>query len=223
MKNLLPLLFFFSITSLSSAQSDEELFHKFAITIRPLGFFDPFTTNFTGSVMFRVADHLVVEAQAGLIQTWYDMYDDDGDNHNDINKTGFRVAGELKYMFTKRLYVGGQVFYNDYVKTTDEEVWRFNQSYLEEMDIDRHVRVFGAHVKFGVMAYRTGQRFFMDFYSGIGFRNRNVTIENLPADAEISGQDDDWNPFFVSDNSANESRTSPTVTLGFSMGLRIGN
>lgn len=222
MKNLLPLLLLLSLPTLSSAQSDEELFHKFAITIRPLGFFDPFTTNFTGSVMFRAADHLVVEAQAGLIQTWYDMYDDNGNDNNDINKTGFRVAGELKYMFTKRLYVGGQVFYNDFVKTTHEDVWRFNQTYLEEMDIDRHVQVFGAHVKFGVMVYRTGQRFFMDFYSGIGFRNRKVTIKNLPADAEITEQDDNWNPFFINDSAENESRTYPTITLGFSMGLRIG-
>lgn len=219
MKNLLPLLLLLSLPTLSSAQSDEELFHKFAITIRPLGFFDPFTTNFTGSVMFRVADHLVVEAQAGLIQTWYTMYEDEG---YDINKTGFRVSGELKYMFTKRLYVGGQVFHNNFLKTTNEDVWRYNQSYLEEMDVERRVTVSGAHVKFGVMAFRTGQRFFMDFYSGIGFRHRRVTIDNLPSDAELSDEDFDPDFLFTDESNFNESRTSPTITLGFSMGLRIG-
>jgi hypothetical protein len=218
-KSILILIALISFTGCVIAQDSENLYHKWTVTVKPIGFFDPFMSNFTGTVMYRFGDQWVGEAQLGLIYSWYPTY---FQNEEQISKTGFRAGGEVKYLFTKRLYVAGQVFHNNYTKTSEEEYWRFGRSYVEELEIERHFHTTGGHIKFGMLIWGSQQRLMLDFYTGLGFRNRLVTIQNLPADAEPLENRDFSGPFFTSNNEMNKSKTLPSVTLGISVGFAPG-
>ena len=221
MRSFLIIILFISVLSDSRAQETEKISQpKWAITVRPIGFFDPFLTNFTVGGQYRINDNILSEINVGLIQSWFCTYNQKEDH---IEKTGFRFSGEGKYLFHKNLYIGIQLFHNNYVKTNEETIWRYNRAFTQDFELEKHVMVTGGHLKFGVQVHNSKSPLYFDFYAGLGARTRKIEIDNLPNDAEIV-EDIEWfGPmFFNFDNDVIGTRTTPSITLGLSIGWQFG-
>ena len=156
---------------------------RWAITFRPLGAVSPIVTNYTFGLQYKITKNIVVEANAGWIQTWYYISTENADN---ISSSGYRLGGELKYVIWKGMYFALQGFYNDYTSNSEEYVWRFGETYEEKMEVDRFISSWGGHLNGGIMLTNPDKRFFFDFYAGLGARQKTVLIPGLPDDAEIN-------------------------------------
>jgi hypothetical protein len=180
---------------------------RWAITFRPLGAVSLFLTNYTFGLQYKATKKIVVEVDAGWIQTWFYMSTANADN---ISSSGFRLGGELKYVIWHGMYIAVQGFYNDYTKSSEEYVWRFGETYEEKMDVERFITSWGAHTKGGFILQRPDKNFFFDFYAGLGFRQKTILIPGLPEDAAIieDGEFDQPPGTYV----------YPSVTMGFAIG-----
>ena len=181
--------------------------HRWAITFRPLGALSPFMTNYTFGLQYKLTKKIVVEADAGLIQTWFYISTANAEN---ISSSGYRICGEVKYVIWKGLYFGLQGFYNDYTRSSEEYVWRFGETYEEKMDVNRIIYSWGGHTKGGWMLTNPDKKFFFDFYAGLGLRQKNISIPGLPVDAEVQDNGEfDQTP---------GQYTYPSITLGVAIG-----
>jgi hypothetical protein len=182
-------------------------FHRWAITFKPLGALSPFMTNYTFGLQYKVTRKIVVEADAGWIQTWFYISTSNAEN---ISSSGYRVTGEMKYVLWKGMYFSLQGFYNDYTRSSEEYVWRFGETYEEKMDVKRVIYSWGGHMKYGWMLTKPNKKFFFDFYGGLGLRQKNISIPDLPVDAEVMDNGEfDQTP---------GQYTYPSLTLGMSIG-----
>jgi hypothetical protein len=81
------------------------------------------------------------------------------------------------------------------------------------MDVDRIIYSWGGHLKGGWMLIRPDKKFFFDFYAGLGLRQKNISIPDLPADAQIIENGEfDQSP---------GTYTYPSMTLGFAVGYTL--
>lgn len=208
----LVLAAFLLCTFSSSAQDSTSIqsFRRFAITFRPLGAISPWLTNYTFGLQYKVTKKIVVEANAGWIQTWFYMSNENADN---IFSSGYRLGGEVKYVIWKGMYFGLQGFYNDYTKTSEEYVWRNGETYEEKMDVERLITSWGGHTKGGYILTPHNKKYFFDFYAGLGFRVKEILIPDLPDDAEII----DTGDFSQSPG----VHTYPSITLGVAVGFTL--
>jgi hypothetical protein len=215
------ILFFLVVCFYSYGQEpSENAFSKWSVTVKPIGFLDPFLTNFTLGGQHRVSEKFLVEINGGLIQSWYCTYNQKEDN---ISKSGWRAGAEVKYLFHRKLYIAAQAFHNNYIKTNNETVWRYNRAYTQDFELEKHITATGGHLKFGILIHHPGKPLFFDFYAGLGMRYRDTNIRNLPDDGEIV-EDIDWfGPrIFNFDTDVTGSKTTPSVALGFSVGWQFG-
>jgi len=216
-KKIFPLIFLMLSVNIANSQTASDYFPKLAVTVKPIGFFDPFLTNFTGGVQYRFRDKLMVEIQGGLIHSWYCTYNQ---KEEDISKKGWKAGVEVKYLLYKRMYAAVQLFHNNYTKTNEESVWRYGRSYTQDMNLDKKISSVGGHLKFGVFLYRPERRLFLDCFAGIGMRNRKIELQSLPEDVELIEEIDMFGPD-IFDNDESGTRNYPSVELGFSIGFRL--
>ena len=196
----------------SSAQ-DSTAFSRLAITCKPLGAIDPFLANYTLGLEYQINKNLLAEINGGWIKTYLGSSTEHSEN---IYSTGYKVSAEVKYIVVKGLYVAVQAFYNDYDKTADEYVWRFAQTYQQKFKIHRLTTSIGGHLKAGYILKRPGKRFFYNFYAGIGVRQKQIKINNLPDDSELI--DNNGNGVI---NNFPGNQVFPSVTLGVTIGFRL--
>jgi len=180
---------------------------RFAITFRPLGAISPWLTNYTFGLQYKITKNIVIEADAGWIQTWFYRSTSNADN---ISNSGYRLCSEGKYVIWKGMYFGVQGFYNDYKRSSEEYVWRFGETYEEKMDVDRFIVSWGGHLKGGWILTPRNKKYFFDFYAGLGARQQTIEIPDLPHDAEIKDDTE-----FDNDEGV---YTYPSITLGVAVG-----
>ena len=197
-------------TTSTDSLHGRQAIHRLAITFRPLGAISPFLTNYTFGVQYNITKKIVVEADAGWIQTWFYLSTENADN---ISNSGFRLGGELKYVIWHGMYFALQGFYNDYTKSSEEYVWRFGETYEEKMDVERLITSWGGHLKGGIILTKPRKKFFFDFYAGLGFRQKEILIPGLPDDAEIIDDGDFSQPPGI--------HAYPSMTLGVAIGWKL--
>lgn len=211
------ILFFLLIFSKGQAQKVENSFPKWAVTLKPIGIFDPFLTNFTFGVQQYSGGKIISELQLGLIKTWYCSIIQQQDN---TSLSGFKVGGEIKYLFFGKMFISAQIFHNNYIESSEELMWRYNRVYTEEMQIDKHVTATGGHFKFGVFWHIPNNRLFFEFYGGVGMRYRTILIEDFPEDAEPVEPVNFFDPDnFTTDLSGSQGYAS--IALGFAIGYKL--
>jgi hypothetical protein len=182
MRLFLAVCLLWTMNSFAQDSTRTDSIHRFAITFRPLGVVSPFLTNFTFGLQFKLTKKIVIEADGGWIQSWYFISAAGADN---ISSSGYKVSGEVKYVIYKGMYFALQGFYNDYIRKSEEYVWRFGQTYEEKMDIERFIISWGGHLKGGIILTKPNNKFFLDVYGGLGARQKKIRIPDLPDGAEI--------------------------------------
>lgn len=217
-KVILCFAIFIGLTISVVAQNEKPEFSRWSVSLKPFGMVDPFLTNFTGGVQYSFHHNYLVEFQAGLIHSWFCTYNQKEEN---IHRDGYRLSAELKYLAFKKIYFSVQGFTNNFTKSNSETVWRYGQSYTEEMEIDKKVKTLGLHLKFGYLLHQPTRKLFFDFYGGIGFRKRTIKMESLPPDGELV---DEITMFgggpFSNDTPGTQNFLS--ISLGMNVGYKLG-
>jgi len=209
MRLIISCLILFSFSA-STAQ-DSLTYPQWSVTVKPLGIIDPFLPNLMGGVQCRINEKFAVELNAGVIRSLANVFS--SDDESEIKITGFKLSGEVKYFMLRNFYFSLQLFYNDYLKTNKEYVWRYAEQYQQELKIKKFKTVTGGHLKAGYVI-RQRKKLFFEAYGGIGIRFRNTRIKGYPEDATlIRGTG------LLRDKAGNE--VLPSVSFGGTIGYRF--
>jgi len=190
------------------------LVRNWAITFKPLGTISPLA-NYTFGLQAKVSKKVILEADAGLIATWYFL---PTETVKDASSIGYRLGGEIKHLVWKGLYVAMQGFYNDYTTTTEEYVWRNGKTYQEKMDIKRFMTSWGCHIKAGYLLKPQFSRVLYEFYGGIGYRQKKILTNDLPDDVMFIDNEEYADRLFFSPNITPGNYVYPSIIVGFALG-----
>jgi len=221
MKHLLQLILFVAVLvfpAFAKAQFSAPPLKGFAIGIKPAGIVDPFVTNITFCGLYGINNNLIAEIQAGRIYSW--MTPETNFERNSY-KRGWKAGAELKYIFSYDFYLSTHFFLNRYTTTFEEAVSRQNFAYWEYIEIDREFTVTGFHLKVGAFLTSEKSPFFADIYAGVGFRQRTMEIKNVPQDALLVSDEVLGWPFFLQNQNQDSRITTPSVSLGVTLGLKL--
>ncbi len=185
---LVIIFIFFTNTSLLQAQDSLSL-KKFNLTCKPLGLINPITTNATAGIMVQLQKKLYAEIQAGYI---YSFRISDYTIYNMKYNSGFKINTELKYFVLPDVYIGAQLFWNNYSRFENRFFTRQGGSYSELYLMQKQINTLVGHLKFGYLVILPSSNFFIDLFVAAGLRYKDVYVvkNNTPEDmGDLIGAD----------------------------------
>ncbi|PLX14264.1 MAG: hypothetical protein C0594_00280 [Marinilabiliales bacterium] len=201
------------------SQQKETIVPQLAIKFNPVSLFDLRTTSFQAAFEYKIFPHISAQVEGGYISSdlnglQYTMLED----FQSAVYQGYKLRAELRFYASAELdqgytfYMGPEFMKKHVIETTEVDVLRYNESFIQEMPKNEVSDIQAGHWKIGIQYYAKDHWFLFDMYVGTGIRYKKVRYD-LPEDATIS---DNMFRMFPSDNVY-----LPSMVIGFKLGARI--
>lgn len=158
------------------------------LTWNPFSFIEP-DAGFTPGIEYMIGKKISLLTDAGII--FYDVFENSRSNNNIINtEIGYKIKPEFRYYpkyseVAKGFFLSAEGLYKHVTYKRYDGVRVFdnmgNQVYIDYNGYKIIKDVFGGSIKLGWRFYFTKTNSFgLDIYAGLGIKNKNFAIRDLP-------------------------------------------